>query len=131
MIQLKRARRGEGSVPKSSDMEGDFSRHQIAREAKAIVALAFRNGPIEQVHAGKPCPTCAGRPGFSRVTDDEMKTIMQNAVDHVYALLALKTEDPAEYERQIRFGERYAANWDDPKTPPHRRPGTEPRPIDG
>ena len=66
-------------------MEGDVTRHQIVREAKAIVALAFRNGPIEQVHAGQPCPTCAGRPGVSRITDDEMKAIMKNAVDHVYA----------------------------------------------
>ena len=131
MIQLKRADRAEGSVPESSDMEGDFTRQQIVRETKAIVALTFRNGPIEQVHAGKPCPTCAGRPGFSRVTDDEMKAIMQNAVDHVYALLALRTEDPAEYERQIRFGERYTAKWDDPKMPTRRRPGTGPRGTGG
>jgi hypothetical protein len=107
-------------------MEGDFTRHQIVREAKAIVALAFRNGPIEQVHAGRPCPTCAGCPGFSRITDDEMKAIMQNAVDRMYALLALKADDPAEYERQIRFGERYTAKWDDPKMATRRRPGTEP-----
>ena len=26
---------------------------ELAKEAKAIVALAFRNGPIEDVHAGK------------------------------------------------------------------------------
>src|SRR5579862_3080202 len=107
-------------------MEGHFTRHQIVREAKAIVALAFRNGPIEQVHTGEPCPTCAGRPGFSRITDDEMKAIMQNAVDRVYALLALRTKDPAEYERQIRFGERYTAKWDDPKMRRRRRPGAEP-----
>ena len=112
-------------------MERDFARHQIAREAKAIVALAFRNGPIEEVHAGRLCPTCAGRPGFSRITDDELKVIMQNAVDHVYALLALKTDDPAEYERQIRFGERYTANWDDPKMPTRRRSGTEPYRTEG
>jgi len=31
-------------------------RRQLAREAKAIVALAFRNGPIESLHAGTPCP---------------------------------------------------------------------------
>lgn len=111
-------------------MEGDFARHQIGREAKAIVALALRNGPIEQVHAGQPCPTCSGRVGFSRITDDEMKAIMQDAVDRVYALLTLKTEDPAEYERQIRFGERYTANWDDPKMPTRCRPGTEPRRTD-
>ena len=118
-------------MPESSDMQGDFTRHQIVREAKAIVALAFRNGPIELVHAGQPCPTCAGRPGFSRITHDEMKAILQNAVDRVYTLLALKTEDRAEYERQIRFGERYTAKWDDPKMPTRRRPGTEPRRIGG
>ena len=29
----------------------------LALEAKMIVALEFRNGPIEDLHAGKPCPT--------------------------------------------------------------------------
>jgi hypothetical protein len=29
---------------------------ELAAEAKNIVALAFRNGPIENVHAGKECP---------------------------------------------------------------------------
>ena len=27
----------------------------LAEEAKALVALAFRNGPIEDLHAGRPC----------------------------------------------------------------------------
>ena len=60
-------------------MSTDFERRQIAREAKAIVALAFRNGSIEELHAGRSCPTCTGRTGFSRITDDEMKAIMKNA----------------------------------------------------
>jgi hypothetical protein len=34
-----------------------------------------------------------------------MKVIMKNAVDHVYALLVLKAENPEEYESKIRFGE--------------------------
>lgn len=33
------------------------NRSGTTREAKAIVALALRNGPIENVHAGKACPT--------------------------------------------------------------------------
>ena len=33
----------------------------LAMEAKALVALAFRNGPIEDLHAGKPCPSCSGQ----------------------------------------------------------------------
>ena len=60
-----------------------------------------------------------------------MKAIMQNAVDHVFALFAMRTDDPAEYERQIRLGERYTAKWDDPKVPTRRRPGTEPRRTGG
>jgi hypothetical protein len=98
-------------------MEADAKRKQMVREAKAIVALAFRNGPIEDLHSGKPCPHCAGRGGLSRITDDEMKVIMKNAVDQVYALLMLKAKNPEEYESKIRYGERYTAAWDDPPEP--------------
>ena len=98
-------------------MNIDFDRQQLAREAKAIVALAFRNGPIEQIHAGRRCPTCTGRSGFSRITDAEIKLIMKNAVDQVYALLSLKNQNPEEYESQMRLGERYTAKWDDPEMP--------------
>ncbi len=76
-------------------------RPALAQEAKAIVALAFRNGPIESVHAGKPCPRCNGKPGYSRITDSEMKTLMKNAVDQVYALLCLKVTDPRRYAETI------------------------------
>jgi hypothetical protein len=41
---------------------------QLAEEAKSLVALAFRNGPIEDVHAGKECPTCAANPEYSHIT---------------------------------------------------------------
>ena len=34
--------------------------HTLALEAKMMVALAFRNGPIEVLHAGKPCTVCNG-----------------------------------------------------------------------
>jgi len=41
----------------------------LALEAKMIVALAFRNGPIENLHAGKVCPTCSVDRGYSRISD--------------------------------------------------------------
>jgi hypothetical protein len=88
---------------------------QLAREAKAIVALAFRNGAIEDIHAGKPCPTCRGKRGYSRLTDADVKLIMQNAVDHVYKLLWLRESKPQEYEAQITFAESYTTSWDDPR----------------
>jgi hypothetical protein len=45
----------------------------LAVETKAMVALAFRNGPIEALHAGKPCAACAGRKDISHISDVEMK----------------------------------------------------------
>ena len=90
---------------------------QLAIVAKAIVALAFRNGPIESVHAGKHCPTCSAGPEYSRVTDDEIRAIMKSAVDRVYALLRLKNRDPDGYARQIAFGARYVTKWDEPEEP--------------
>jgi hypothetical protein len=90
---------------------------QLAREAKAIVALAFRNGPIEDIHAGKTCPACDGQSGFSRITDAEMKLIMKSAVNRVYTLLRLKAADADGYEKEIAFGDRYTARWDDPDEP--------------
>jgi hypothetical protein len=102
-------------------MSIDSIRREVAREAKAIVALAFRNGPIEDLHTGRPCPTCAGHEGFSRITEDEMKAIMKYAVNHIYQLLVLREENPVEYEARIRHGDRYTANWDRPEMPRRRR----------
>jgi hypothetical protein len=44
---------------------------ELALDAKSIVALAFRNGPIEDVHAGKDCPMGAAKPGYSPITQGE------------------------------------------------------------
>src|SRR5580693_5587225 len=61
-------------MKKSSTVPQNSSR--VAREAKALVALAFRNGPIENVHAGKTCPTCHGKAEYSHITQAEMRRIM-------------------------------------------------------
>ncbi len=87
----------------------------LAMEATAIVALAFRNGPIEDLHAGTACPACHGRHGVSRISDAEMKHIMKSAVNRVYALLSLKVEDPNAYAREISYGTRCAGAWDPPE----------------
>jgi hypothetical protein len=86
----------------------------VAREAKAIVALAFRNGPIEDVHAGKVYPTCDGNPEYSHITQDEMRSIMKAAVDRIYTFLLLKENDEAAYEVLLSFGEKYTRAWDEP-----------------
>jgi len=89
---------------------------ELAAEAKSIVALAFRNGPIENVHAGKECPTCAGKSEYSHISQAEMKNIMKPAVDTVYKLLWLKQNDPEKYDATIDLGSRYTHLWDEPKT---------------
>lgn len=87
----------------------------IAREAKAIVALAFRNGPIEDLHAGYPCPTCSEEPDYSRISDSEMKTIMKCAVNRMYSLLRLKNSKPVDFENLMTFGSLFTRHWDDPE----------------
>ncbi len=67
---------------------------ELAKEVMALVALAFRNGPIENIHAGKTCSICSGESDYSHTTDAEMKKVMQNAVDHLYRLLSLRKNDP-------------------------------------
>ncbi len=87
----------------------------LADEAKAIVVLAFRNGPIEDVHAGFPCPACSGESRYSRISDSEMKRIMKAAVNRVYTLLRFKTENPDDFQRLMRFGLLCSESWDDPE----------------
>ena len=65
---------------------------KLAAEAKSLVALAFRNGPIEDVHAGKECPTCAGKSEYSHLTQAEMKNIMKQAVDSGLQVALAETE---------------------------------------
>jgi hypothetical protein len=88
---------------------------ELATEAKTIVALAFRNGPIEDVHAGNECPLCSGKPEYSHITQDEMRNIMRQAVNTVYNLLSLKQNDPEKYAETLKLGNRYTRLWDDPK----------------
>jgi hypothetical protein len=89
----------------------------LSREAKAIVLLAFRNGPIENVHAGKICPTCNGNPEYTHITQEEMKQIMKNAVNQMATLMWLKENNPKEYERKMALAEPFTERWDDPSQP--------------
>jgi hypothetical protein len=77
-------------------MSPELKREPLAREAKAIVALSYGNGPIEDIHVGQPCPTCGGSARYSRISDEEIRLIMRNAINRVYRLLVLKAENPTE-----------------------------------
>jgi hypothetical protein len=100
---------------------------ELASEAKALVALAFRNGPVEDLHAGKPCPACSGKAEISHISDEEMKHLMKSAVNALYRLLWRREHDPRSYQEQLAFGRRYTAHWDDPEINTGARRGTRPR----
>jgi hypothetical protein len=87
----------------------------LAAEAKALTALAFRNGPIENLHAGMACPVCGSKTEFSHVSDEEMKEIMKAAVNTMYRLLWQRDHDHAAYLKSLLYGERYTQQWDDPE----------------
>ncbi len=98
--------------------------HTLAIEAKAMVALAFRNGPIEALHAGKPCAVCCGNPNVFHISDEEMKAMMKSAVDTLYRLLWQRENDSAAYLENLTLGERYTMQWDDPELKKPRKSGS-------
>lgn len=84
----------------------------IREEANALTCCAFRNGYLEDLHAGKHSALLE-TPGLSRITDEEMKKIMMGASAKLSELLALKETDPAEYWRQMKFfNEKYCHRWE-------------------
>ena len=99
---------------------------ELAVEAKALVALAFRNGPIEDLHAGRPCTVCSGNREISHITDDDMKAIMKSAVDAIYRLLWLRDSDPAAYNEKLALGRRFTLRWDDPELKEATRKASRP-----
>ena len=84
----------------------------IREEANALTCCAFRNGYLEELHAGKHSELLE-TPGLSRITDDEMKKLMITASSKLAELLAMKETNPDEYWRQMRFfNEKYCSRWE-------------------
>lgn len=81
-------------------------------EANAIVAYAFRNGSIENLHAGKHSELLEN-PDLSRITQEEMKEIMLNASRVVEQLLKEKKENEGEYLlKMMDYNRRYCRGWE-------------------
>ena len=83
----------------------------VRDEANALTAYAFRNGPLEDLHAGKGSPL-TDDPSLSRITDAEMRKLMINASEHLAKMLALRVTAPDEYRRFIQtYGMMYCRAW--------------------
>jgi hypothetical protein len=98
----------------------------LALEAKALTALAFRNGPIENLHAGKSCAACAGKQEYSHISDEEIKGIMKAAVNTMFRLLWQRANDPTAYAESLEFGRRSTLSWDEPELKAPSRRGRPP-----
>jgi hypothetical protein len=83
----------------------------IRDEANTLTAFAFRNGFLEDLHAGKPLPA-AQQSGFSRISDDEMRRLMIEASKKLTQLLKMKQQEPQKYETFIRqYHKIYCRSW--------------------
>ena len=81
-------------------------------EANALTCCAFRNGFIEELHAGKHSELLE-KPELSRITDTEMKKLMIGASSKLAELLELKEKKPDEYWKLVKFfNEKYCGRWE-------------------
>lgn len=80
-------------------------------QANVLTLLAFRNGPIEDLHAGMPSPLLENAK-LSRITDEEMKTLMIAASKKLAELLALRDSDTDAFAELLAANWRQVRNWE-------------------
>jgi hypothetical protein len=83
----------------------------VPDEANALTAFAFRNGSLENLHAGK-ASALTSDPSLSRITDTEMKQLMIEASEKLAKMLNLREEDPEKYQCFIQsYALSYCRLW--------------------
>ena len=83
----------------------------IRDEANALTAFAFRNGPLEDLHAGKSSPLTKDA-SLSRITEAEMKELMINASERLAKMLAMREKNPEAYRTWAQtYGAMYCGLW--------------------
>jgi hypothetical protein len=97
---------------KSKELEAAYPAGFTERdEANALIAMAVRNGPIENLHAGKYSALLEDQ-SLSRITDDEMMILILNATAVLAALNRLKASNPDLYNRMMKtYGKMYCQSW--------------------
>lgn len=103
----------------------------VKQFAKAIVLHSFRNGLIEDIHAGKSPVSITGDfsdvrvvtplgeiawTEVSRISQEEMKVMMKEAVDRVYTiLLSMNEQDQVFLSNMLRYANGSTSHWDTPQ----------------
>ena len=81
-------------------------------EANALTAYAFRNGTLEDLHAGKDSPLL-NDPKLSRISDSEMKSLMIETSEKLASMLLLREKNPEQYKEFIQcYSIMYCGNWE-------------------
>jgi hypothetical protein len=80
-------------------------------QANVLTLLAFRNGPIEDLHAGKYSQLLED-PELSRITDEEMKKLMIAASAKLAELMELRDSDPDAFAQLLSVNWRQVKNWE-------------------
>ncbi len=84
----------------------------VRDEANALTAFAFRNGPLEDLHAGQSSPLLDD-PSLSRITNAEMKHLLITASEKLATMLALKEHNPEKYKNFIMaYNIMYCRSWE-------------------
>lgn len=103
VIESERTRLLAGNDQRGA-FDGEFT---LRDEANAICAYAFRNGPIEDIHASVDSDR---RP---RITDPEMKCLMIDASRKVAKLLEMRAADSEKYFAFLKDYHRiYCRRWE-------------------
>jgi len=101
--------RGNADAPRTADRPFSFR-----EEANATVCSAFRNGFIEELHAGEWSHLLA-KEGVRRITDEEMDRMMSEGAAQIAKLLRMRDQEPEQYWHFIESYNQpggYAARWD-------------------
>ncbi len=80
-------------------------------QANVMTLLAFRDGAVEDLHAGEYSPLLED-PGLSRITDEEMKTLLIAASTKLAELLALRDSGPDAFAQLLAANWRQVKNWE-------------------
>ena len=87
------------------------SKLTLREEANALTSAVFRNGFLEDLHAGKSSELLENK-NFSRITDPEMKKLMIETSQRLARFLEWRATKPEKYWKEIRFfHENYTKNW--------------------
>jgi len=86
-------------------------------EANAITCWAFRNGFIEDLHAGYSSQLLEND-SLSRISDAEMKMLMIQSSEVMTRILEMREEDPDEYWRRMEYFLSITSQWDKSEVSP-------------